>query len=89
MDKEYILIKKEDLQALVEDAILWRAMGECTELYGELSLDEWDATILEYCENQGISFPSDFSGGDALDVLIYYEIEHYIREAKNVKREED
>ena len=83
MDKEYILIKKEDLQSLIENALKWNAIVECTELLGELKPKELDAIILEYCESTGISFPSDFCGRDALDVLIHLETEQYIGEMKN------
>lgn len=78
MDK--ISVKKEELEKLVEDANKWRAMEQYTELMGQLKPEEWDAVILEYCEGTGLAFPSDFSGRDALDVLIHLEIECYIEE---------
>lgn len=75
MDK--ILIDRKDLEKILEDAHKWRAMEQCTELMGELKPEEWDAAILEYCESTGIWVPSDFSGRDALDVLIYFDIGIY------------
>lgn len=88
MDKNYILIKKEDLQSLIENALKWNAIVECTELLDELKPKELDAVILEYCENTGFSFPSDFCGRDALDVLIHLETEQYIEEMKNYDNKE-
>jgi hypothetical protein len=73
--EDFILIKRENLEKVLEDAHKWRAMVECTEIIGDLSPGEWDAIILEYCENTGLSFPSNFSGVDALDMLIYFDID--------------
>ena len=89
MDK--ILIDRKDLEKLLEDAHKWRAMEQCTELMGELKPEEWDAAILEYCEDTGIAFPSDFSGRDALDILIFYDIDFYEKEGEMIydKREND
>ena len=74
---DYILIKKENLEKILENAHKWKAMEECTELIGKLKPEEWDAAILEYCENMGLWFPSDCSGADALDILIHFDIDFY------------
>ena len=76
MDKDLILIKKEDLQSLIEKALKWNAIIECTELLEGLP-EGLDVVMLEYCKSTGISFPSNFSGRDALDVLIHLETEQY------------
>ena len=89
MDKDYILIKRENLQALIEDAHKWRAMEQYTELMGKLKPEEWDAAILEYCESTGLAFPSSFSGRDALDVLTYFDTDIYNEVIEYDKRKND
>lgn len=79
---ETILIRKKDLEKLLEDAHKWRAMEQYTELMGKLKPEEWDAAILEYCEDTGIVFPSNLSGRDALDILVFYDIDFYKREGE-------
>ena len=89
MDKDYILIKRENLQALIEDAHKWRTMEQYTELMGKLKPEEWDAAILEYCESTGLAFPSNFSGRDALDVLIHFDTDIYNEVIEYDKRKND
>ena len=85
----YILIKKEELQELIEKAHKWNIIEEFTNMTIQLKPEDWDAAILEYCESQGLNFPPEFSGSDALDVLVYYDTDYYEMEAEYDKREND
>jgi hypothetical protein len=89
--KGYILIKRENLQELIENAHKWHIIEEFTNMTIQLKPEDWDAATLEYCESQGLIFPPEFSGRDALDVLIHYDTDFYESEGEQIydKREND
>lgn len=89
MDKDFILIKRENLEKILEDAHKWSAIVNCSNILDEVKPEELDAIILEHCEETGLWFPSDFSGKDALDVLIYFDINFYNEVIEHDKRKND
>ena len=86
---DFILIKRKNLEKILDDAHKWRAIENCSDVLGELKPEELDAIILEYCEDSGLFFPEYFSGRDALDVLVFFDTKNYNEVMGYDKRKND